>query len=95
LSQKRTADPTTYSRAMNSVDSDKWFAAMESEMASLRANSTAILVPYKPHMSVITGNGCNIKIFANGEIARYKARYVCRGYTQQYVLITISVCTSR
>lgn len=73
--------PTTWQQAMKHP---RWRAAMCSEFNSTSENHTWDLVEMHRHMNII---GCRwvftIKYKPNGEIDRYKARIVAKGYHQQ------------
>lgn len=73
--------PSTWQQAMKHA---KWRAAMCSEFNSTSENHTWNLVEMQRYMNVI---GCRwvftIKYKPNGEIDRYKARIVAKGYHQQ------------
>ncbi|KAJ6733370.1 hypothetical protein OIU74_005177 [Salix koriyanagi] len=61
-----------------------WHTAMKDEIAALYENSTWSLVPYDPSMNIVGSRWVyKIKRQANGDIDRYKARLVARGFTQQ------------
>jgi transposase InsO family protein len=76
-------DPLTLRDALQSVDASKWESAMQEEYASLMANGTWELAPLpKDRKSV----GCKwvfrTKMDAQGNVVRYKARLVARGFSQ-------------
>eukprot|EP00804_Cyclotella_cryptica_P021080 CCRYP_019381-RA/>CCRYP_019381-RA protein AED:0.27 eAED:0.27 QI:0/0/0/0.66/0.5/0.33/3/0/652 len=82
---KSDADNPTWSQAMNSPDSDKWFAAMEEELTTLKRDLAAWdLVPREPWMHVLpsTWAFC-IKRFPNGLVKKFKARFCVRGDCQK------------
>ena len=77
--------PTSYSEAMSSPDALKWKDAIRSEIRSHVKNHTWDLVAHPRDAKVI---GCKW-VFAhkydeNGNICRYKARLVARGYLQTH-----------
>lgn len=77
-------DPDSYKDAMNSSAAAEWEAAMQREMQSLSEMGTWELVdrPVKP---VVRSRWCfKAKVDEFGKIARYKARVVAKGFTQQY-----------
>ena len=80
-------EPSSFEEAMKSAQKDKWKAAMDEEMSSLRENKTWIVEENKSHKKPITCRWVfKIKRNPNGSIERYKARLVARGYTQKFGL---------
>ena len=77
--------PTTFKWAMKSSDSGKWKEACDSEFDSLQRNYTWEIVPLPKCRKAI---GCRwvfrVKETQDGEIERYKARLVARGFSQKY-----------
>lgn len=78
-------EPTTYKQAVNCVNKNKWILAMEEELNSIEQNKTWSLVDIPP--------GCNavgsrwvfaLKRNAQGEVVRFKARVVAKGFTQKF-----------
>lgn len=73
--------PTTWQQAMKHP---KWRAAMIVELNSILHNRTWDLVAVTENMNIV---GCRwiftIKYLPNGDIDRYKARIVAKGYHQQ------------
>jgi hypothetical protein len=62
-----------------------WRAAMAEEYKALMDNGTWRLVPRPPRANVITGKWVfKHKYHADGSLARHKARWVVRGFSQQY-----------
>ena len=82
-------EPTTYAEA---AVIPEWQAAMSEELRALKENSTWSLTTLPPGKHTV---GCKwvyrIKYRADGTIERYKARLVAKGYTQQDVLITLTL----
>lgn len=77
--------PETLEQAMSSRESLQWGESMRSEMKSLLENSTWELVP-TPHdgSKVIQGRWVfQTKTDAHGNIARYKSRWVVKGFQQE------------
>lgn len=76
-------EPSTYTEALSSPESDKWQAAMQEELRSLHDAETWTLVDRRPGMKVIKSKWVyRIKRDENGEIQRYKARLVAVGASQ-------------
>ena len=77
-------EPSTYTEAVSSADTDKWMVAMNEEMESLYKNGTWVLVEPPKGKKIV---GCKWvfkkKEGTSGvENARYKARLVAKGYSQ-------------
>ena len=77
-------DPVTFSQAMNDVNSDKWLEAMKDELKSMVQNEVWDLVELpEGHQKV----GCKwvfkTKRDSHGNLERYKARLVSKGFTQK------------
>jgi hypothetical protein len=76
-------EPEGYRQAMESLDSEKWQEAMESEMQSLLKNQTWDLVELPPGRKVVDCKWVyKIKPGDQGCPDRYKARLCARGFTQ-------------
>jgi Reverse transcriptase (RNA-dependent DNA polymerase)/Integrase core domain len=69
----------------DAMKDEKWIQAMETEMRALEKNSTWELVELPRGKHIV---GCkwiySIKYNEKGEIDRYRARLVAKGYTQTY-----------
>lgn len=80
--------PNSYAQAMASPQSDKWIAAMQSEVDSHKTNSTWQLVhllQVPQDANIIRGRWVfTVKADADGYPVRFKARWVARGFTQRY-----------
>lgn len=77
-------EPRDYSEANISPDKLIWQKAMEEELDSLKENTTWILVELPPDRKPISNRWVyRIKHKANGDIDRYKARLVARGFSQR------------
>jgi hypothetical protein len=76
-------DPASYEEAMRSAHSSKWLEAMEDEMKSTSSNDVWALVEIPKGAKTV---GCKwvykIKCDSRGNIEKYKARLVEKGYTQ-------------
>jgi hypothetical protein len=74
-------EPTCYSQASKNLE---WRAAMNNEFDALLKNGTWSLVPFSPQMNVVGSKWVfRIKRKANGDIERYKACLVAKGFHQQ------------
>ena len=61
-----------------------WAAAMKDEYDALLQNNTWQLVPRPSNTNIVSGKWVfRHKFNSDGSLARYKARWVCRGYSQQ------------
>lgn len=70
-------------KALRSTDSEDWFGAMASEMASIIKNDTWNLVSRTDEMDVIGSRMVlRNKFDANGRLQRRKARLVAQGFSQ-------------
>ena len=80
-----TNDPTSYQEAISRPDGDKWAAALEAELKSLEKAGTFSIVPRPIDRNVI---GCKtvwkVKLGSQGEVIKYKARIVAKGYAQKH-----------
>ena len=75
--------PESFQEALNDEASKEWKSAMDSEYSSLMNNGTWRLTPRPKGRNVITGKWVfTIKKDSDGNIIRYKARWVARGFTQ-------------
>ena len=77
-------EPLSYEEAVNGEHGQEWMKAINEELRSLQHNNTWTMVPRRADMNVI---GCKwvlkVKRDVNGEVARYKARLVSKGYKQE------------
>ena len=78
------AEPTTMEEALASEQAEEWKHAMDEEMASLLANKTWELEhPPRGVTPIPVKWVYKIKRNSSGEIERYKARLVVKGYRQR------------
>ena len=74
--------PSNYRSALADPN---WRAAMADEYKALVDNNTWRLVPRPPGANVVTGKWIfRHKFHSDGTLARHKARWVVRGYSQQH-----------
>lgn len=78
------AEPKTYNEAAKCFDWKKWEKGMKEECYSLHENNTWELVNRPPGRKVLRGKWVyKLKRGPSGEILRYKARWVVRGFEQE------------
>lgn len=78
-------DPQTVKQALDSDNAQEWRNAMDSEYNSLIQNKTWTLTELPPGKRAIPCKWVfKTKLDANGNIAKYKARLVIKGYEQTY-----------
>jgi len=78
-------EPTTYKQAMKSADADKWLAAIEDELSSLKKMGTwkqELVTPPSDRRAVKNKWVFKIKVAPDGTPIRYKARLVAKGFSQ-------------
>jgi hypothetical protein len=69
----------------NALANPNWRAAMADEFWALIDNGTWRLVPQPPGANVVMGKWIfKHKCHADGSLARHKARWVVRGFSQQH-----------
>ncbi|RVW72857.1 Retrovirus-related Pol polyprotein from transposon TNT 1-94 [Vitis vinifera] len=77
-------DPESFSQAMNCKESELWYNAMKDEMSSMKCNDVWDLVELPNGAKTI---GCKwvfkTKKDSLGNIERYKAKLVAKGFTQK------------
>ena len=76
-------DDPTLKQAMAGAHRERWIEAMIDELTSLSEHDVFELVDRPPGVKPVSGKWVlKIKRGAQGEIERFKARYVARGFTQ-------------
>ena len=82
--QERDVDePKTYQEAINSVEAESWDQAMQTEYDSLVENNTWTLVDKPKNKKVLPGKWVyKVKYGPNGQVDKFKARYVAKGFAQ-------------
>ena len=78
-------DPRTVKEVLSSPQGKKWKSAMDSKIEALKNNDIWVIVQC-PYGQKIVGSKWIFKTKRNsdGSIVKYKARFVARGFTQQY-----------
>ena len=77
--------PQTYKGAIDGLDSDKWIQAMKDEDQSLVKNDTWTELSPPKGTHVLRGKWVYaLKRDEKGQITRYKARWVAKGFEQEY-----------
>ena len=85
LSGSFSPDPQSYRDACASPNIDYWQKAMEKELADLAHQKTWNLVELPPGAHLLRGRWVyKTKIDKNGNIEKYKARWVVKGFLQKY-----------
>ena len=85
LGLSKAQEPQTYKAALASPESAHWIKAIQSEFDSLIKNETWDLTELPSDRKVLTGRWVfKIKYGLNGEIRKYKARWVVHGHKQKY-----------
>ena len=78
-------EPTTLKEVLQHHDKNKYIEAIKIELEGLEKNNTWTLVPRPKDKPVLKGRLVfKKKLKANGDLDKYKARYVVKGYLQQY-----------
>ncbi len=78
-------EPKSFEDAINRSDKQKWLAAMEDELKSIEANKTWTLVDLPKGRTAVGSKWVfKLKRDVNGNVSRYKARLVARGFSQKF-----------
>ena len=76
-------EPKTYEKAIKSTKAKYWKQAMQAEIESLENNNTWTFVDKPKDKNVLPGKWVyKVKYGADGQVDRYKARYMAKGYAQ-------------
>ena len=76
--------PTTYAEAMTSQDSQQWKEAIEKEMSQLKKFNTWDIKVKPENVKAVKSKWVFTKKFdKNGQVKKYKARFVAKGYSQK------------
>ena len=77
------SEPRSYKDAKRSPQWPEWEKAFEEEMSSLHENNVWQLVTRPEGRNIVGGKWvCKVKGNAQGELDRFKARYVAKGFSQ-------------
>lgn len=77
-------DPTSYYEAMKRKDKNKWLEAMKEEINSINKNKVWELVDRPEGTNIVQNRWvCRKKKKPNGEVDRYRARLVAKGFSQE------------
>ena len=83
----RVRDEPTLRQAMACIHKERWLEAMLDVLTSLSEHGVFDLCELPPGQKPVSGKGVlKIKRGAQGEIERFKARYVAQGFTQVHVV---------
>jgi hypothetical protein len=82
---KEILTPATYDEAVSSKQCREWTQAIDDERTSLLTNDTFEIVDRKDGVNLVTTKWVfKVKQLPNGQIDKYKACLVARGFTQCY-----------
>jgi len=74
--------PTTYQEAINCAEKDQWLKAVHDEWQAHLSNHTWDLVPRPDGVNIVSSKW--VFDFKDEDPPRFKARFVARGFSQQY-----------
>jgi hypothetical protein len=78
-------EPKTLQEALSSPNRTQWLSAIHTEVRSLQAKGVYRLVDRSPKMKVLGGKWVfKLKRDQDGNIIKFKARYVVKGYMQRF-----------
>ena len=85
LTSIKTKDPRNRKEALSGPDKEEWIKAMDEEINSLLKNETWDIVSVPDGSDIVTCKWIfKTKRNEQGEVSRYKARLVARGFSQKY-----------
>lgn len=85
VAESDLCEPETVRDALTSPEKAKWKEAMQKEMESLYANEVWDLVELPKSKKAVGSKWVfKVKVDADGEIERHKARLVAQGYSQRF-----------
>ena len=74
----------------DALENESWIEAMNEEIEQIEKNQTWTLAPRPKDKNVIRTNWVfRTKLNEDGKVSRNKARLVCKGYSQEKVLILV------
>ena len=84
IQQAETAtDPKTYEEAIKSNEAKQWKQAMQAEVESLENNDTWTFVDRPRDKNILSAKFVyRVKYGADGQVGKYKARYVAKAFAQ-------------
>ena len=83
-SKEKPEVPGSFQQAISGPYADYWWKAMQEEMNAQKEFGTWELSPIPKAQAVITGKWhYDVKVLSESTV-RFKARWVARGFTQQY-----------
>ena len=83
MTHSDTEPPTTVEEALSQPEGDKWKAAIESELNSLKRHETWEVVDHREGVKLLPTRFVFVRKYdENGLVLRHKARLVVRGYLQ-------------
>ena len=78
-------EPVSYRDAITGPYREEWIKSMAKEVQSQKNGGTWVLVPRPKDKNVLKGRWVyKVKLGPNGEVLRYKSRFVIKGYLQKY-----------
>lgn len=88
-------EPETYLEAITRPDADKWIEAMKHEMSSIRKKKVWDIVKRPSNTNIVSSKWIfKLKKDTKGNIVRYKARLVARGFSDTWSRLHRNIFTS-